>query len=181
MSLLAEYNSLGHLAGFQLGFYKFFQAFKLDLSVVNTYSYKWNDVILSNGSVFEPQAMYIRPPCGCIKLPSPLGGYTTDTAKCSFCGHEPVIAAQKKVYSSQLGSYRAPLDELDEFAKEQLRWIQTQKKTRAVKEECQRRINFFVQALHTHLAGKHNYHTGRGTCDPFLRDIRNLAHLCLKE
>ncbi len=138
MSLLAEYNSLAHLAGFQLGFYKFFQSFKLDdTTIINVYSYSWNDVLLSKGSIFEPHATYTRAPCGCF----PLGGYAP---QCQHCGHQTVLTPQKKKYSSQLGGFLAPFDELDEFAKEQLRWIQTQKKTRAVKEECQRRINFFV-------------------------------------
>lgn len=174
MSLLAEYNSLGHLAGFQLGFYKFFQSFKLDdTTVISAYHYSWNDVVLSRGSVFDLNSTHARLPCGCT-IGNPTGA-------CVYCGHQAVLTPGKKQYTSAVGSYRAPFDELDEFAKEQLRWIQTQPKTRAVKEECQRRINFFVQALHTHLAGKHNYHTNRGMCDPFLRDIRHLAHLCLKE
>jgi hypothetical protein len=167
--------------GFQLGFYKFFQAFKLDdTSVINKYHYKWNDVILSAGSVYTLPPEYTKPCSHYEEVTPGFGGY--DSKKCSQCGNQQTLLPQKKKkYLPEFYHSYLPFDELDEFAKEQLRWIQIQKKNKALKEECQRRINFFVQALHTHLAGKQNIHPKRGTCDPYLRDIRNLAHLCLKE
>jgi len=69
-----------------------------------------------------------------------------------------------------------------EFVDEQLRWIQKeevqkQAKTNArdLKDECQKRINFFVLKLHERVGqgfdGKGHFH---------LRDIRNAAFLCLK-
>lgn len=68
------------------------------------------------------------------------------------------------------------------FAEFQKTWIRNTPKTarRALKEECQRRINFFVAALHKLWAGKSVGGTNK-TWDPCLRDIRHMAFLCLKE
>lgn len=194
MSLLEQYKASKGLQGFTLGFKTFFESFTLTHHVSdNRYSYKWNDVILSRGATVFVECQYEVPPCEC---PNPLGQYGKGYGilKCPQCGHQGVMGDIKhKYYSFHQGidSIVGPaqyLDELREFAYEQGKWIvedNTQKlyKTnkRQLKEECQRRINFFVQALHTHLAGKPNLHTARGTVDPFLRDIRNLANLCLKE
>ena len=71
---------------------------------------------------------------------------------------------------------------LVDFITEQLIWIyskETQenvkKNPRQLREECQRRINFFVLKLQEKVGsgidGKAHY---------YLRDIRNLAFLCLK-
>lgn len=192
MSLLSQYESSKGLQGFTLGFHKFFDAFKVDDTTVrDRYSYTWNDIRLSWGNLSIPQPNYIVKPCSCIKDPIPLGGYIPIQSVCQYCGHEPILGPSKKVYSEcgVFGSRDATfIPELSEFANEQLKWvqsepIQTQYKTnkRQLREECQRRINFFVQALHTYFTGRPKPDGSRGTLDPSLRDIRNLAHLCLKE
>ena len=205
MSLLSQYESSKHLNGFTLGFHRFFDAFKLTLYDTHpygvsysTYAYKWNDIYLSSGNVSYTQQEYIVKPCSCIKDPNPIGGYVNPQALCKYCGHQAVLGPSKKSYYECSGQssgvmYSSKRDgtfikELSEFRDEQLRWVtsdESQKlyKTnkRKLREECQRRINFFVQTLHTYFAGQTNAQTLRGTCDPYLRDIRNLAHLCLKE
>jgi hypothetical protein len=78
------------------------------------------------------------------------------------------------------GSYTSEL----EFVNEQLRWIQTEEvqkqaqaktKCRSLKEECQKRINFFVLKLHEKVGQGYD-----GKAHFTLRDIRNAAFLCLK-
>ena len=193
MSLLSQYESSKGLQGFTLGFYRFFEAFQYkepgDIYNPSAYRYTWNDVLLSGGYTREQPTEYLVKPCSCIEVPSPLGGYGYSVFKCPHCGNLPVLGPPTKTLQ-QTNPYRNAsfILELDEFKKEQERWItlaETQalykKNKRELREECQRRINFFVQALHTHFAGQANCHTGRGLCDPYLRDIRNLAHLCLKD
>jgi len=185
MSLLEQYTKSKSLQGFTLGFKTFFESFTLTLNTTDRrYSYKWNDVWLASGNYSFVECTYSVPPCEC---PNPLGEYGKGYGimKCPQCGHQGVMGDLKFKYSGPAADF---LTELKDFAYEQLQWISseaTQKEyktnKRSLKEECQRRINFFVQALHTHLAGKPNVHTGRGTVDPYLRDIRNLAHLCLKD
>lgn len=187
MSLLAQYESSKALQGFTLGFHKFFEAFKY--TEIGEYRYQWNDVNLSVGLIYKEPPTYQVKPCSCIQEPSPLGGYGLSVAKCGYCGHQPILAPSKKTLTQFSPSRNTTfILELDEFAKGQLQWIQLvetqtlyKAQKRQLKEECQRRINFFVQALHTHFAGQANCHTGRGLCDPYLRDIRNLAYLCLKD
>ncbi len=190
MSLLAQYESSKALQGFTLGFHKFFDAFKyFEVKGVPTYRYSWNDVLLSSGFTHESPPAYKVRPCSCIQEPSSLGEYGLSVAKCGYCGHQPILEPIKKSLNQGSPSRNTTfIVELDEFAKGQLQWIQSSEtqalykgQKRQLKEECQRRINFFVQALHTHFAGQSNCHTGRGLCDPYLRDIRNLAHLCLKD
>jgi hypothetical protein len=83
-----------------------------------------------------------------------------------------------KLLFYKYGSYTSEL----EFVNEQLRWIQTeevqkQAKTqgRILKEECQKRINFFVLKLHETVGQGYD-----GKAHFTLRDIRNAAFLCLK-
>jgi len=71
---------------------------------------------------------------------------------------------------------------LVDFIREQLIWIyskETQenvkKNPRQLREECQRRINFFVLKLQETVGSGYD-----GKAHYYLRDIRNLAFLCLK-
>jgi hypothetical protein len=69
-----------------------------------------------------------------------------------------------------------------EFINEQLKWVNLPRSTgeqqhHSMRTECQKRINFFVAELHTlvwngGVDGKAHY---------YLRDIRSLATLCLKQ
>ena len=189
MSLLSQYESSKALQGFTLGFQTFFNAFTYKELNTSVYTYDWNDVRLSEGFTHESAPSYLVKPCSCIQEPSPLVGYGLSTSKCLHCGHTPILAPpSKRLQQASPSRDTSFILELDEFAKEQLKWIQLPKtqqlyirQRRELKEECQRRINFFVSALHLHFAGQANCHTGKGTCDPYLRDIRNLANLCLKQ
>ena len=69
-----------------------------------------------------------------------------------------------------------------EFANEQIIWISSPeiqqlclKNTKELRTECQKRINFFVNFLHEK-GGQGN----DGKLHFKLRDIRNLAYLCIK-
>lgn len=69
-----------------------------------------------------------------------------------------------------------------EFVDEQLRWIQTEEVQTAattdahnLKDECQKRINFFVLKLHEKLG-----HGVDDNGDSHLGNIRDVALLCLK-
>ena len=69
-----------------------------------------------------------------------------------------------------------------DFVREQLIWIyseeiqkQAKANPRKLKEECQRRINFFVLKLQEKVGSGYD-----GKAHFYLRDIRNSAFLCLK-
>jgi hypothetical protein len=99
-------------------------------------------------------------------------------------------------YSPSLGGYGSPnaffwndkvlitnsYEPLVDFISEQLIWIHSemvQKEAKAnprnLKEECQKRINFFVLKLQEKVGSGYD---GKGHF--YLRDIRNTAFLCLK-
>lgn len=182
MSLLSEYNKFKHLQGFTLGFFKFFDAFRLTVEdPLYTFHYKWNDILLVQGTYAEAAFVWKVKPCGHL-TEDPLNS-------CVYCGHQAEKTPGKKVYKDTLNERPADfVKDLDEFAQEQQSWIasletqeQYKKNRRMLKEECQRRMNFFVQQLHTRFAGKQQERYSRKTPDPYLRDIRNLANLCLKD
>ena len=89
----------------------------------------------------------------------------------------PILMWNKKVLSNEYNK----IEPFCEFIDEQLRWINLprsagEQKHPSMRAECQKRINFFVAELHTLLSnggmdGKAHY---------YLRDIRSLAHICLK-
>ena len=158
MSLLEQYTKSKNLQGFTLGFKKFFDSFTLTLRTnEKIYEYKWNDVMLARGGYTMEEVGYRVPPCRCS---NPMGGWGYGILKCPECGHQGVLGDMKFKYYGPTG-YADYVDELREFAYEQEKWItsdETQtlykKNKRELKEECQRRINFFVQALHNIVTGK---------------------------
>lgn len=186
MSLLKEYESLKHLQGFTLGYYKFFTAFKLELYVHNnTFAYKWNDVNLGTGSYTVDTTQHVViPTCEKCFIPPNGIGFSLRCAECMGKEMDTISYNYWCSYPSRKGDF---IEELKTFAYEQTQWIgkpETQALSkRSLKEECQRRINFFVNTLHTYFAGKPNVNNPyyKGTLDPILRDIRNTASLCLRD
>jgi hypothetical protein len=91
--------------------------------------------------------------------------------------NNPILVWNKKPLSNEYGK----IEPFCEFIDEQLQWINRPRSTLeqhhpSMRAECQKRINFFVAELHTLVSnggadGKAHY---------YLRDIRSLAHLCLK-
>jgi len=97
----------------------------------------------------------------------------------AFGGSEPnTFCWNYKMLMGYVHNYNHLVD----FITEQLIWIyskETQenakKNPRQVREECQRRINFFVLKLQQKVGSGYD-----GKAHFYLRDIRNLAFLCLK-
>lgn len=155
-SLLEQFNSLDKkLNGFTLGFYKFFDNFKYNIDN-SYYSLNWNSILFARSGVFKS------------------GGST------HYCN----------TYPTSNNVNRMHIQELIDFIEAQKQWVQTeesqkafQKNKRLFREECQKRINFFVNALHQIFSGvnMNKPPSYTATFDPYLRDIRNLAFLALKD
>lgn len=186
MSLLTQYTASQNLQGFTLGFNQFFTSFVLTQKPVShTWRFTWNDVLLSSGHYTVNKVGYSVEPCRCS---NPMGGWGYGILKCPLCGHQGVLEEIKCTYFTCTPGTPGYLENITEFIQTQTEWIASEPtqalykhQKRKLKEECQRRVNFFVQALHTEFSGKSTPEMTGRTFDPFLRDIRNLAHLCLKD
>lgn len=154
MSLLEQYAELSvNLSGFTLGFYKFFDSFKCSTHM-SGFQLHWNNVQLATGT----------------KHIYPDGTFTWWLTY--------------PLYVTRFVSEIQDLMKFIEFQKEWIRSAEAQRELkrnrRVFREECQRRINFFVGALHNTFTGL-SMNGGNKTFDPYLRDIRNLAFLALKD
>ena len=187
MALFEKYNSKS-LKGFTLGYSKFFESFVFIRRVAdNKFSFEWNSVKLAQGGYFYLEApRWEVPPCICN--PHPLAMHI---GPCSTCGVEPKMADEKIGYQCEWPTRdgKFVLD-LNDFKNGQLEWIESKevqelysKNKRQLKEECQKRINFFVAELHKEFTGKTNlnHFQLRGSLDRYLGDIRHFAMMCLKE
>ena len=153
-TLLEQYADLSvSLSGFTLGFYKFFDSFACKTHD-NGFQLHWNSVQFASGT----------------KHIYPDGTFTWWLT-----------------YPLYVVRYCSEVQDLIKFIEFQKDWIRSadaqrelKRNRRIFREECQRRINFFVTALHGVFSG---LSTGNGnkTFDPYLRDIRNMAFLALKE
>ena len=176
MALLKKYESRTDLPDFKLGYYNFFKAFTVVKNTAeNRFQYTWYSHILCEGRY---QVKVNKP-----KEETPLGGYVDLAAAVRNFDVNQMYKELDElefIYNAEYPySQNANfINDLIEFSWQQTEWIKkpgTIKYGSTLKIECQRRINFFLDELQKHFAGKAK------EMNSVFRDIRDWADLCMKE
>lgn len=140
MALVKEYNSKGGISGFSLGFHEFFRRFYFGVNNIDGRQY--------TGFIYHGMGIFrARNYCNCRHEVD----YPCMDCRFSHCPHQKeeicFRCCESGYYGDILWHDYYSIRDLFEFTLYQRAWIKTQRDSKELKNECRKRINFFISKL----------------------------------